>query len=111
MVRLGEDLLARTVTPTGGGVSERPERRGVFYPRGYVIVTFESTANAEEARRRLVDGGYDEEDVQLMDTEQVKKGTSEDLQQLGPVMRALGSEGDLIRDHQSQAAGGATFLL
>jgi hypothetical protein len=62
-------------------------------------------------RRRLVDGGYEEDDVQLLDTERVKQGTSDDLRQLGPVMKALGSEGDLIRDHQALAGKGNTFLL
>ncbi len=92
-------------------MSNRPEKHGVFYPRGYVIVTFDSAEAAENVRRRLVDGGYDEDDVQLLDTERVKQGTSDDLRQLGPVMKALGSEGDLIRDHQALAAKGNTFLL
>ncbi|HEY7612243.1 MAG TPA: hypothetical protein VH764_04565 [Gemmatimonadales bacterium] len=39
------------------------------------------------------------------------KGTSEDLQQLGPVIKALGKEPEMIRRHQTQAAGGETFLL
>jgi hypothetical protein len=46
-----------------------------------------------------------------MDTERVKQGTSEDLKHLSPVMKALGSEQDLIRGHQAHAAEGDTFLL
>lgn len=46
-----------------------------------------------------------------MDTERVRQGTSEDLRQLSPVIKALGSEQDLIRGHQSQAAKGDAFLL
>jgi hypothetical protein len=105
-------LPAKNVrNPAEGPVSQRPEKHGVFYPRGYVIVTFESAEKADQVRQRLIDGGYDEEDVQLMDTEQVKKGTSEDLKHLSPVIKALGSEGDLIRGHQAQAAEGNTFVL
>ena len=83
----------------------------MFYPRGYVIITFDSAENADTVRRRLIDGGYDEEDVQVMDTEQVRQGTSDDLRQLSPVIKALGSEGDLIRGHQASAAEGDAFLL
>jgi hypothetical protein len=92
-------------------VSERPEKHGVFYPRGYVIVSFGSKADAEKVRRLLIDGGYDEDDVQVLDTERVLHGTSEDLKQLSPLIKALGSEGDLIRGHQAHAAEGDTFLL
>ena len=58
-----------------------------------------------------MEGGYDESDVHIMDTEQVKKGTTDDLKQLSPIIKALGSEGDLIRSHKDQAAQGDTFLL
>jgi hypothetical protein len=75
-----------------------------------VIVTFESAEKAADVRR-LLEGGYDEDDVQVMDTERVRQGTSEDLRQLSPVIKALGSEQDLIRGHQSQAAKGDAFLL
>jgi hypothetical protein len=92
-------------------LNERPEKHGVFYPRGYVIVTFESQANAEQVRRLLLDGGYDEEDVHLLDTERVLKGTTEDLKGLSLLIKALGSEGELIRGHQKDAAAGHTFLL
>jgi hypothetical protein len=57
---------------------------GVFYPRGYVIVSFASQADAEKVRRLLLDGGYDEEDVHVMDTARVLAGTTEDLKQLSP---------------------------
>lgn len=92
-------------------MSKRPEQHGVFYPRGYVIITFDSAEKAEDVRRRLLEGGYDESDVELMDTERVKHGTSEDLKHLSPVIKALGSEEDVIRGHQAHAAEGDTFLL
>lgn len=92
-------------------MSKRPEQHGVFYPRGYVIITFDSAEKAEDVRRRLLEGGYDESDVEVMDTERVKHGTSEDLKHLSPVIKALGSEEDVIRGHQAHAAEGDTFLL
>jgi hypothetical protein len=48
-------------------LSESPEKDVVFYPRGYVSVSFESQADAETVRRLLLDGGYDEKDVHVMD--------------------------------------------
>jgi hypothetical protein len=92
-------------------VNQRPEKHGIFYPRGYVIVSFKSQADAEKVRKLLVDGGYDEDDVEVLDTERVLAGTTEDLRQLSPLVKALGSEGDLIRGHQAGAAAGHSFLL
>ena len=92
-------------------MSSRPEQHGVFYPRGYVIVSFKSRADADQVRSRLLDGGYEEGDVQVMDTQRVLEGTTEDLRQLSPLIKALGGEGDLVRGHQAGAQAGDTFLL
>jgi hypothetical protein len=92
-------------------MSHRPEQHGVFYPRGYVIVSFKSQSDAEKVRQLLLDGGYDEDDVQVLDTEPVLKGTTEDLKQLSPLIKALGDEGDVVRGHQAGAAAGDTFVL
>ncbi|HWB39962.1 MAG TPA: hypothetical protein VG500_01825 [Gemmatimonadales bacterium] len=92
-------------------MSDRPEKHGVFYPRGYVIVSFKSAADAEKVRGMLVDGGYDEGDVHVLDTKRVLEGTTEDLRQLSPLIKALGNEGEVVQRHQSGAAAGYTFLL
>jgi hypothetical protein len=92
-------------------LKQRPEKHGVFYPRGYVIVSFESQTEAEKVRKLLLDGGYDEEDVHVMDTQRVLEGTTDDLKDLSPLIKALGSEADLIRGHQAGAAAGHAFLL
>jgi hypothetical protein len=83
----------------------------MFYPRGYVIVAFNSEDNASRARQQLIDGGYDEDDVQLMDTKRVLEGSTADLEQLSPLIRALGSEPDLMEGHRSGAEAGHTFLI
>ncbi len=92
-------------------MSERPEKHGVFYPRGYVIVSFAGRADAEKVRGLLVEGGYDEKDVHVLDTQRVLEGTTEDLKQLSPLIKALGTEGDLVKGHQAGAVAGDTFLL
>jgi hypothetical protein len=93
------------------GIKELPRQLGMFYPRGYVIVAFRSQEDAERARQRLVEGGYAEDDVQIMDTARVLEGSSQDLEQLHPLIKALGSESRVMESHRSGAAAGQTFLI
>lgn len=90
---------------------QRPEKHGVFYPRGYVIIVFKSQADADKVRQLLVDGGYDDEDVHVLETDRVMKATTEDLKDLSPLVQLLGTEEDLIKGHQQAASAGAAFLL
>jgi hypothetical protein len=94
-----------------GPLSQRPEQHGVFYPRGYVIVSLKSEADAQKMRQRLVDGGYDEGDVHVLDTARVLAGTTDDLKNLSPIIKALGDEGELIKGHQKGAEAGNSFIL
>jgi hypothetical protein len=94
-----------------GKLSERPEKLGIFYPRGYAIVAFKAPKDAERVRQLLVEGGYAEDDVQVMDTEQVLRGSAEDLHNLSPLMEMLGSERQIMEGHNAAAAAGQTFLL
>jgi hypothetical protein len=91
--------------------AQPPRTFGMFYPRGYVIVAFKSEDDASRARQQLIDGGYDEEDVQLMDTQRVLEGSTADLEQLSPLIRALGSESELMEGHRAGAEAGQTFLI
>jgi hypothetical protein len=92
-------------------MSQRPTKFGMFYPRGYVIVTFSDAAAAELVRQQLLIGGYEEDDVQLMDTKRVLEGSSEDLEQLNPLIKALGSESQIMEGHREGAAAGQSFLI
>lgn len=60
----------------------------MFYPRGYVVLAFSSRPDAEQVRQSLVDGGYDEDDVRLMDTAKVLEGSSADLEHLSPLIKS-----------------------
>lgn len=91
--------------------SKLPRQFGMFYPRGYVIVAFQSEADAERTRRSLIEGGYAEDDVRLMDTTRVLEGSSADLEHLSPLIKALGSEARMMESHRSGAAAGQTFLI
>jgi hypothetical protein len=92
-------------------LSERPEKLGIFYPRGYAIVAFRAPKDAERVRQSLVDGGYAEDDVEILDTEKVLHGSGQDLENMRPLMKILGSERQIIEGHNAAAAAGQTFLL
>ena len=92
-------------------MTDIPQKHGVFYPRGYVIASFESPEKAEKVRKLLLDGGYDDEDVHVLDTGRVLAGTTEDLRALSPLIKALGPEGDVVQAHLHGAEAGHGFLL
>jgi hypothetical protein len=83
----------------------------MFYPRGYVILAFGRQEEAERTRQLLVDGGYSEDDVEIMDTERVLKGASRDLEHLNPLIKLLGTESKVMESHKAGAAAGQTFLI
>jgi hypothetical protein len=62
-------------------------------------------------RRLFVDGGYSEDDVEIMDTERVLKGSSADLEHLNPLIKLLGTESKVMESHKSGAAAGQAFLI
>jgi hypothetical protein len=88
-----------------------PKQFGMFYPRGYVILAFRAEEEAERVWQLLVDGGYDEDDVRVMDRARVMEGSSGDLEHLSPLIKLLGSESDILESHKSGAASGQTFLI
>lgn len=91
--------------------STLPRQFGMFYPRGYVIVAFEKAEQAERTRKSLLEGGYAEDDVHIMDTARVLAGSSADLEHLNPLIKALGSEDSVMKSHRAGAAAGQTFLI
>jgi hypothetical protein len=97
--------------PVPSDESKRPEQFGMFYPRGYVILSFQRPEDAERTRKLLVEGGYSEDDVQVMDTERVLKGSSADLEHLSPLIKLLGTESRVMESHKEGAAAGQTFLI
>ncbi len=77
----------------------------MFYPRGYAIIAFRQQEDAERVRQLLVDGGYDDEDVQLMDTAKVLEGSSADLEHLSPFIKALGGSSSPMPRRSSIPSG------
>jgi hypothetical protein len=88
-----------------------PRQFGIFYPRGYVVVALRTAEDAERVRQSLLEGGYADDDVQLMPIERVLEGASADLEQLHPLVRALGSEAGATESHLASAAAGHSLLI
>lgn len=91
--------------------SKPPTQFGIFYPRGYVVVAFRTPEDAERMHWSLVEGGYAEDDIKTLDTKRVLEGASADLEQLNPLVRALGSEAQATESHKAGAEAGHTFLV
>jgi hypothetical protein len=90
--------------------STPPTKFGVFYPRGYVVVAFKDAEKAETARRVLLEGGYDPQDVFLSDASEVLKHTTAHLGDASPVAK-MGAEYGAEKRHQELAQQGYTFML
>jgi hypothetical protein len=88
-----------------------PRQFGIFYPRGYVVVALRTAEAAEQLRRSLLEGGYAEDDVQLMSMERVLEGASADLEQLSPIVQALGSEAEATESHLASAVAGHSLVI
>jgi hypothetical protein len=88
-----------------------PTQFGIFYPRGYVVVAFRTLEDAERMQWSLSEGGYAQDDIKLLDTKRVLEGATADLEQLNPLVRALGEEAQATESHRAGAAAGHTFLV
>lgn len=88
-----------------------PRQFGIFYPRGYVVLALRTAEAAEQVRRSLLEGGYAEDDVQLMDMQRVLEGASADLEQLSPLVRALGHEAEATQSHRASAAANHALVI
>jgi hypothetical protein len=88
-----------------------PRQFGIFYPRGYVVLALRTAEDAEQVKRSLLEGGYGESDVELMPMERVLEGTAADLEQLSPLVRALGYEAEVTAGHRVAAAAGHALLI
>jgi hypothetical protein len=91
--------------------SSPPKRFGVFYPRGYVVVALRTEQDAERMRWSLIEGGYNEEDVMLLDSERVLELATAELEQLNPLVRAAGDEFRATESHIAGARAGQQFLV
>jgi hypothetical protein len=109
---LEEALFHRKTTmSTEGRDPASMTQFGVFYPRGYIVAAFASRQDAERVRRELLIGGYDEQDCELLASDQVEQMAKQSLSENNGFLARLGKSDEAVRRHLQAAEKGATFLL
>ena len=90
---------------------------GLFYPMHYTLAAFEHDTRAELARRRLMEAGFDDDDIAIvsgsfmLDTlESIKDANWFDRWRIS-LARLVGTEAGFIEDDKKLAQRGAAFLF
>jgi hypothetical protein len=90
--------------------STLPTEFGIFYPTGWIVAAFPQQESAEQVRRDLFAGGYDEGDCKLVSGQQVVPSAQGQLDDAGWLAR-LGKADEYVQEHLKAAKGGSTFLI
>ncbi len=88
-----------------------PLRFGVFYPQGSVVLAFPDAATAERVRVSLLEGGYDDTEVQLFTAEYVAKESETNTEHASALAKVVGAELDAVAQHLALAKEGNAFLV
>jgi hypothetical protein len=83
---------------------------GVFNPVGYLVLAFSSDAAAAEARRALLDGGWDEEDVLIYSASEERETMQRLLDHVSG-SAGFGHEVTLMRLYKAMADKGCGWLM
>ena len=87
-----------------------PTSFGIFYPTGWSVVAFPSRESAEQVRRDLLTGGYDEADCKLVRCDEVIPTAEAQLSDAGWLAQ-LGKADEMVGRHLAAAKSGSTFLV
>jgi hypothetical protein len=90
--------------------SELSKSFGIFYPTGWMVIAFASRESAEQVRRDLLTGGYDEADCRLVRSDEVIPSAQAQLDSSGWLAK-LGMADEMVGRHLDAANRGSTFLL
>jgi hypothetical protein len=90
--------------------SKLPTEFGIFYPTGWMVVAFQDIPGAEQVRRDLFSGGYDEEECKLVRCDQVIPSAREQLEDAGWLGR-LGKADEMLGRQLAAAKAGSAFLV
>lgn len=88
-----------------------PLRFGVFYPQGSVVLAFPDAATATQVRVSLLEGGYDEAEVQLFTAEYVAREAAANEANASALAKVVGAELDAVAQHLELAKQGNGFLV
>jgi hypothetical protein len=83
---------------------------GAFYPTGHVVIFFANPADAERAREALLSGGYEEDDILHMSSEDVVS-TIERMRPHVSLLAQFGSETQQMERHYELAKQGCDKLI
>lgn len=84
---------------------------GFLYPRGHVLVAFKSREDAEQAKTLLLEGGYDQREIEIADSKRIEDLTREHLSSGSTVTRIFGTEHESEARYLQLAKDGHVFLL
>ena len=84
---------------------------GIFYPRGHLVVAFQTDSDAQRVRQDLITGGYDPDDCLLNESEDVERDARQNLAENTGWLARLGRSDEAVRKHLEAAKQGRTFLL
>lgn len=84
---------------------------GIFYPVGYIVAGFPEAAQAQQVRRDLLTGGYDEQDCLFHSSGEVAAATQKNLEENTGMLATLGRSDEAVRIHLDAARKGAAFLV
>lgn len=84
---------------------------GIFYPRGHMVVVFQSEEGARKVQQDLLTGGYDPSDCALVPAEEVARSAQKNLEDHTGLLARLGKSDEAVRTHLNAARKGSAFLL
>jgi hypothetical protein len=87
-----------------------PTSFGVFSPTGYVLMVFADDANAEKARRALIDRGFNENDVTHYNRDEVLKEFEESEEHASDPLQ-IGQDVDKVDRYLEFAKQGCGFVV
>ena len=83
---------------------------GKFYPTGWMVLMFPGERDAQEAARKLADGGIAESDVMMVTPDQFRTQIL-DLAHDNAILPSAGTEGDTVRQFATYAMRGHHALM
>jgi hypothetical protein len=86
-----------------------PRSFGAFYPTGHLVIFFANKGDAERAREALLKGGYEENEIVVLSSDEAALCTEDMLPHVS--LLAFGSETRHMREHLELAKQGCDKMI
>jgi tRNA(Leu) C34 or U34 (ribose-2'-O)-methylase TrmL len=86
-----------------------PRSFGAFYPTGHIVIFFANKGDAERAREALLTGGYEDNEIVVLSSDEAALCTEDMLPHVS--LLAFGSETRHMREHLELAKQGCDKLI